>query len=530
MVDGNINIPSAVDLSSGSRRSPQYIKKQFPEFYEYLMSTQRSSEQRFPELLYLYYYGEPSACPVCGNRPQFISFSKGFSKFCSPKCANSDPSKKDKARKTCEERYGGTGFASKELMNKCKKVWIEHYGSLENLRYIQREKRRQTCLDMYGTEWGLCSPVIREKIKQTCLERYGVENVFRVPELYKKARNAFEEKYGYDNPSKVPEIIEKLKQNNLEKFGVEYPFQSPDIQRKCYYHDTKIEQFVQNILDKQYIKYIREDQNLIPNGRIDFTLPDHKIAIEVNGSYWHSDIFRESSYHKNRFEAVRKLGWQLLTVWEDQIIRCPKIIESVILSKLGIYENRIYARLCTISSITSKQANTFLEQNHIQGKTSSTIKLGAFYDGELIGVMTFIQSRGCQGSSKTIEGQWELNRFCTVMGLQVIGLVSKMVSYFIKHHNPKSIISFSHNDISTGNVYKLLGFEATGKTNSSYYYIKNNKRYHRSNFTRSAISNKWPEYDINDKSWTERSVMKAKRYQCIYDCGTQKWVKNFENL
>ena len=138
--------------------------------------------------------------------------------------------------------------------------------------------------------------------------------------------------------------------------------------------------------------------------------------------------------------------------------------------------------------------------------------------------MTFIQSRGCQGSKHHATDQWELNRFCTSLHTQVIGLASKFLKYFITQYSPASIISFSHNDVSDGNVYSKLGFKPIGNICSSYYYIKSNKRYHRSNFTRAGIVRKWPEYDINDKSWTERQVMNDKKYFRIYDCGTQKWL------
>lgn len=514
-----MNVPSIESLNTGQKRGELYIRKQFPEFYESLPKDDR----RFPEILYAYYHGPAPVCPVCGGKASFISFSKGYSKYCSSKCANSDPTKKLKTEQTCIERYGHRVSSQSEIVKKkAKQTCIERYG--EDYAEKQLIKRIATNLKKYGVEHVLSSPEIREKIKQTCIERYGVENVLLIPGQIERLQRVVEQKYGVRNVLLLPEIWDRIHKTCMSRYGVQTPFESPDIQKQCVKHDTAIEKFVQAILDRYKIRYIKEDQNVLPGIRVDFYIPDKKLIIETNGTYWHSDKCKEPRHHIRRFINATDAGYRILTIWEDQIIRIPKIVESVLLSKLGIYERRLMARHCTIREIDSKACNNFLNTNHIQGSTSSKIKLGAFINDELVGVMTFIQSRGCQGSKNYIHGQWELNRFCTLLGTQVVGLASKLLTYFIRQYDPSSIVSFSHNDISNGNVYMRLGFKKIGNINASYYYIKSNKRYHRSNFTRAGIARMWPEYDVNDKSWTERCVMNDKHYFRIYDCGTQKWL------
>lgn len=514
-----MNVPSIESLNTGAKRGELYIRKQFPEFYESLPKDGR----RFPEILYAYYYGPAPKCPVCGNSASFLSFSKGYSRYCSSKCANSDPIKKSKVEQTCLERYGTRVSSQSDIIKeKTRKTCLERYG--EDYHKMQLAKRIATNLKKYGVEHGLSSPEIREKIKQTCLERYGVENILLIPGQIEKLQAAVEEKYGVQNVLHMPETWDKIHKTCMARYGAQTPFESPDIQKQCAKHDTTIEKFIQAILDRYEIPYIREDQNILPNARVDFYIPDKKLIIETNGTYWHSDKCKEPRHHIRRFINATDSGYRMLTIWEDQIIRIPQIVESVLLSKLGIYKRRLVARHCIIREIDSKTCNNFLNTNHIQRSTSSKIKLGAFINDELVGVMTFIQSRGCQGSKNTIAGQWELNRFCTVLNTQVVGLTSKMLTYFVRRYKPTAIISFSHNDISNGDVYKKMGFEKTGNIGTSYYYIKSNKRYHRSNFTRAGIVRVWPEYNIDDRSWTERQVMNDKHYFRIYDCGTQKWI------
>jgi hypothetical protein len=59
----------------------------------------------------------------------------------------------------------------------------------------------------------------------------------------------------------------------------------------------------------------------------------------------------------------------------------------------------------------------------------SSIKLGAYYEDELIGVMTFSKPRVFMGK-KAADGAYELTRFATVADTYTPGLASKMLEVF----------------------------------------------------------------------------------------------------
>lgn len=210
-------------------------------------------------------------------------------------------------------------------------------------------------------------------------------------------------------------------------------------------------------------------------------------------------------------------------MWEDWIKTKPDIVESIILNKLGLIDNTIYARKCAIKDINSKTCNEFLNKNHIQGASNASIHLGLYYNDELVSIMTFSKPRVNMGAKKHKQ-QWELVRFCSKIHTRVIGGASKLFNYFVKKYNPESIVSFSMNDISDGGLYTYLGFVNDG-SNNSYWYIepKTLKRYHRTSFTKQAIVKRgWR--DKVDSSWTEKQVMEEQGYLRIYDSGQTKWV------
>ena len=118
---------------------------------------------------------------------------------------------KEKGWKITTERYGGIGFASKEIT----------------------EKYHKTCLDKYGTEWASQSEEVKDKIKQVNLERYGAENIYASEYGKQRIKETNLKRYGVEHSFQADEVKEKIKQTNLAKYGAENPTQSPIIQEKA---------------------------------------------------------------------------------------------------------------------------------------------------------------------------------------------------------------------------------------------------------------------------------------------------------
>ena len=74
-------------------------------------------------------------------------------------------------------------------------------------------------------------------------------------------------------------------------------------------------------------------------------------------------------------------------------------------NKLGIYNSKIFARKCIIKEISSFDTNKFIFENHIQGIRQAKVKLGLFYNNELVSVMTF----GAPNNDKNYELCQHLN-------------------------------------------------------------------------------------------------------------------------
>ena len=79
-----MNIPQIDDLKNPNQFGKLYIKKHYPEFYEWILDKYKNYPQsKFPAYLYMYFnhMEQPHICPVCGKETIFLDYKRGFQKY-----------------------------------------------------------------------------------------------------------------------------------------------------------------------------------------------------------------------------------------------------------------------------------------------------------------------------------------------------------------------------------------------------------------------------------------------------------------
>lgn len=272
-----------------------------------------------------------------------------------------------------------------------------------------------------------------------------------------------------------------------------------------------------NFIKLNYTGEILTNTKSIIDKEIDIYLPELGIAFEFNGLYWHSEKYKDKTYHLKKTNECSLTNIQLIHIWEDDWTYKKDIVQSIILNKLG-QSNRIFARKCEIRIPDNKQVRDFLINNHIQGFVGSKVKIGLYFEGKLISLITFGNLRKSLGQ-KSSENSYELLRFCNKKNLSVIGGASKMLKYFLNNFKVNEIISYSDSSRSNGNLYDKLGFKFSHQSVPNYYYIIDGVRKHRFNFRKDKLVKAGA--DINK---TELQIMTESGYYRIFDCGSKKWV------
>lgn len=265
---------------------------------------------------------------------------------------------------------------------------------------------------------------------------------------------------------------------------------------------------------------VKRDKTLIGPKEIDILIPEKQIGIEFDGLRLHSEEFgKDKWYHYNKTKLCKEKGIGLIHVFEDEWLFKKDIVKHKILHILGVDKclPKIMGRKCRIAEIKAKEASLFLEKYHIQGFSRGSVHLGAFYEDNLIGVMTFLRDRD----------KWILSRFATDYNYVCQGVGGKLLAYFISNYSPLIIETFADKRWTIdkdNNFYTKSGFYFDVELPPQYSYVtsKNSfkKRYHKFNFRKKILHKK---HGL-PMSMTESEMVKELGYCKIWDCGLYKYV------
>lgn len=478
------------------------------------------------------------SCDYCGdldNIPYYKwnrSMESPIKKYCCKFC------KSEKTKESNLLKYGFTSVSKLDSSKqKSKKTNLEKYGvEFHTQSNSTKSKIKKTNLDKWGVENPMQSLEIKEKQRETIKLLYNVDNISKLDEIKEKKRETTLLNFGVDSPLKSEVIREKVKVKNKLKFGNEYITKSEifrkdnyDIANDKYYdkyledgfslfscdygmdHKFSINKDVyskrklyevglctvcnpisenSSIKEKDLFTFISSiySGSVLKNWRdgrmeIDVYLPELKIGFEFNGLYWHSDKYKERNYHLDKLNYFREKNIRIINIWEDNWDINRDILKSQIKNLLGLSDIKIFARKCVIKEVGDKKlVKNFLNKNHIQGYVNSFIKLGLYYNDELVSIMNFDHF---EGRKKMCDDEWNLNRFCNKINTNVVGGASKLFRYFIKNWISNRIISYADRDWSVGNLYYKLDFKLVNTSRPDYKYILKGKRINKSRFRNS---------------------------------------------
>lgn len=472
-------------------------------------------------------------CDICGKEKSvsFREYNRNVGKHnifcCSNKCAII------KNKKTSLYKYGVDHFSkTKEFIEKIKATNLNNFGfefytqteeyrnilKTKNIDYKERLcKQKKTHLIKYGNEnyhqsqdYKRKKGEIIEKYKNTItkklLNKYGNKLIF----IDNKEYVFLCEKYHEFKINR--ELLKNRLKLNTEICTVCNPIGSS----KSGYEIQLIDFITSNISDE----ILRNNRTTLNNEyELDIYIPKMKLAFEFNGLFWHNELNKDNNYHLEKTEICEKNEIQLIHIWEDDWRYRQDIIKSIILNKIGAIKNKIYARKCVLKEINdNKIVKDFLIKNHLQGNVSSLVKIGLYYEDELVSLMIFGKKRNHLGQ-KNIPNHFELLRFCNKLDINVIGGASKLFKYFIDKYQPKEITTYVDRSYSQGLLYKILGFNFINKTEPNYYYIINDIRYNRFNFRKDILVKQG-----FDKSKTVHQIMIERKFYRIYDSGNLKYI------
>ena len=290
---------------------------------------------------------------------------------------------------------------------------------------------------------------------------------------------------------------------------------------KCANQLSRGEEEINEFIQKLGLETKSRVRDIIKPYEIDIVVPDKKIGFEFDGLMWHSEQYTDKRSLLKKTNLASDIGYRLIHIFEDEWNNKRDIVKSRISSILGVPNRKIFARKCDVRKIEPDVSRKFVNENHLQGNVNASYRYGLFYKEELVAVMTFGKLRISLGQ-KSDDGVFELLRFCTKCGVQVVGGAGKLLKSFVKEILPHKIVSYADKRWSTGKLYESLGFTYIGDSAPNYFYIIGKKRENRFKFRKDRLV-----AEGFDPTKSEHEIMLERKIYRIYDCGAMKFEKTY---
>lgn len=488
-------------------------------------------------------------------------------------CVLSIPEIRDKARETYFEKTGYyEPFANPDVIAQSEDTLMERYGVKRPLQSTDIQERfRATCLARYGVENPTQNINVLNRIRQTCLERYDNTCYLQSDMGKQSTHDRMLEKYGTSHYScsadwKLDRMLDPTKIENLMEFDRDplhyinktFPNKptllelsesigtgTEAVSLRLIRHNCKdavayvysyMENSVYNAIKSidSDIVVVRNTKQIITPMELDIYLPEYKLGIECNPTATHNssiNVFDPSSdampynYHMKKTQRCESEGIFLLHLFGSEWTYSSRILVSMIRNLLGRNSRKVYARNCVVAEINSSDCCKFLNDNHRQGATNSSIRLGLFLGEELVSVMTFGKMRNTIGTDSTdLSDCFELVRFCSLLNTSVVGGADKLFKYFVRNYKPERVRSFSDRAHTRGGLYAKLGFTKIRESDPGYVWVdsRTDISYHRYSAQKHNIKKFLHDDDI-DLSKTEKQIMEEHGFLQVFDCGTVLW-------
>ena len=194
-----------------------------------------------------------------------------------------------------------------------------------------------------------------------------------------------------------------------------------------------------------------------------------KLAFEFNGLFWHSEINKNKDYHLNKTELCEDIGITLIHIWEDDWDLKKNIIKSKVLNlispEINIFDDTKYI----IKNLSNKKYHQFIidfiNENSLQEYNSANIKIGLFYNNELVSIITFSKNKN----------DFNIVNFCSKLNNDYF---IKIFDYFINNYDFDKILISIDRNWAKDFIHNSFKLKNKTKPNCSYIIDDVRKKNH----------------------------------------------------
>ena len=270
----------------------------------------------------------------------------------------------------------------------------------------------------------------------------------------------------------------------------------------CSKKQNKIEELLESKIKTLKIEYNLHDRS-ITGKEIDIYFPGQNFGIEINGTYWHSDLLKNKRYHLEKTKEFLTHKIDIINIHEAEIRTKLDIVFSIIKKKLKLID-KINQKF-SVSQIERNVGRSFFTKNHLKGNSICNVYYGIFLQSKLI---------SCVGIS-TKNGINNIKRFCNHIEYNIPNSIDIFIKYFNENNIFNNLKFYIDRRLYFNGIFTQFATRIK-ETNPTYVYSKSNKIIYRSQINKQNAKKFISDYDNSISLYKN---MKNNRYYRIWDCG-----------
>lgn len=230
----------------------------------------------------------------------------------------------------------------------------------------------------------------------------------------------------------------------------------------------------------QIIAFLKEELNLndikinsretINDFELDIFIKSKNIAIEYNGTYWHSEANERiyKNYHLDKYNICKNNNIKLIQIFDFEWKNKKDQVKSFLRSALGCNQIKLNARDLNVQEINKQDAKEFLNKYHILGGNNKFLKAFGLIDPNygLVSVITI-------GMHHRNNKELVLTRYCGKDNITVRGGLSKLTKAALSQFN--SLTTWIDLRMSNGESWIKNGWKLVGVLPPDYFYYHTKK-------------------------------------------------------
>lgn len=323
--------------------------------------------------------------------------------------------------------------------------------------------------------------------------------------LKEKFREVHGDYYSYDAITDENYVNLKTKVPILCPVCKEYFYQTPGRHlqgsgcQNCANTTSNQELVLTKFLKENKISFIQRKR--INNKEFDFLIPEHELALEVNGLRFHNEKFRPNKhYHLNKTMFARSLNKKLIHIFEDDFDKYLPYFKHEILRMCHKLPTPSISNICNIS--VAKGESFILVYGNDTNYENSDLCYGAFQDDELVSVMAF---------KKFGENVFELSSFVQKHCYDATHTAKYLFEKFVSDNSPKQIFGTKDLTNDTNDTFSNLGFSLKYMELPDYKWSYGNERFLMSDYVSTVFETKEDETKFGH----------SMDFLKVYDCGKE---------